>query len=415
MADEADHDLARRGWDALAAADWELARSCFEQAREFERERRGARRARPSRSTSRGSTTRAIELTERAFAPTGSRACRSRRPIARAGSRSCTARSRATWPPPAAGWRAPRACSRGWTSAPAHGWLTLDLGVLHRRCGGARAARARRRSRSPAGTATSTSSSTRSPCWARPTWPSGRVAEGMKLLDEAMTAVSAGEVAGVVSIGDIYCRLLSACEIALDVSRAEEWMAVAGRFDAWSDFVSPVCRDPLRRHPDRGRTLGGGRGGAARRVCAASRPATARCGSRRSSSSPISACARGVSTRRGACSRATSRTRSRGESWRRSRSAQGELALAEDLVQPLPRGRGPVRSRPARRLLELLVQIRLARDDLAGASEALERLTGSPPSPRTSGRAAFAELAAGRVRSPRRRTSGPRRISRRRS
>jgi hypothetical protein len=57
-----------------------------------------------------------------------------------------------------------------------------------------------------------------------------------------MTAVSTGEVAGVVPVGDIYCRLLGACELALDVIRAEEWMTVAGSFGAWSDFVSPVCR-----------------------------------------------------------------------------------------------------------------------------------------------------------------------------
>jgi hypothetical protein len=70
----------------------------------------------------------------------------------------------------------------------------------------------------------------------------GRVAEGMRLIDEAMTAVSAREVVGIVPLGDIWCRLLSACEIALDITRAEQWMSVAGRFGAWSDFVSPVCR-----------------------------------------------------------------------------------------------------------------------------------------------------------------------------
>ena len=37
----------------------------------------------------------------------------------------------------------------------------------------------------------------------------GRVSEGMKLLDQAMTAVSAGEVVGIVPISDIYCRLLA--------------------------------------------------------------------------------------------------------------------------------------------------------------------------------------------------------------
>ena len=57
-----------------------------------------------------------------------------------------------------------------------------------------------------------------------------------------MAAVSTGEVVGVVPISDIYCRLLGACELALDVARAEEWMSVAGSFGAWSDFVSPVCR-----------------------------------------------------------------------------------------------------------------------------------------------------------------------------
>ena len=71
----------------------------------------------------------------------------------------------------------------------------------------------------------------------------GRVAEGMKLIDEAMTAVSAGEVVGIVAVSDILCRLLSACETAMDLARAEQWMSLAGRFEAWSDFVSPVCRN----------------------------------------------------------------------------------------------------------------------------------------------------------------------------
>lgn len=65
----------------------------------------------------------------------------------------------------------------------------------------------------------------------------------MKLVDEAMTAVSTGEVAAVVPVGDILCRLLSACETALDLARAEQWMSVAGRFEPWSEFVSPVCRN----------------------------------------------------------------------------------------------------------------------------------------------------------------------------
>src|SRR3954468_16029750 len=39
---------------------------------------------------------------------------------------------------------------------------------------------------------------------------SGRIAEGMKPIDQAMAAVSSGEVRAVVTAGDVYCRLLSA-------------------------------------------------------------------------------------------------------------------------------------------------------------------------------------------------------------
>jgi DNA-binding CsgD family transcriptional regulator len=70
----------------------------------------------------------------------------------------------------------------------------------------------------------------------------GRVTEGMTLLDQAMAAVSSGEVAGVGPAGEIYCRLLSACERAIDVRRAEQWLAGATRFEAWGDFVPPTCR-----------------------------------------------------------------------------------------------------------------------------------------------------------------------------
>jgi DNA-binding CsgD family transcriptional regulator len=70
----------------------------------------------------------------------------------------------------------------------------------------------------------------------------GRVTEGMRLLDQAMVAVAAGEVVGVGPAGEIYCRLLSACERATDVRRAEQWLATATRFEAWGDFVPPTCR-----------------------------------------------------------------------------------------------------------------------------------------------------------------------------
>ena len=50
----------------------------------------------------------------------------------------------------------------------------------------------------------------------------GRIPEGVALLDEAMAAVVAGDVAPVLA-GDIYCSVLEACHEILDVRRAHEW------------------------------------------------------------------------------------------------------------------------------------------------------------------------------------------------
>ena len=72
----------------------------------------------------------------------------------------------------------------------------------------------------------------------------GRIAEGMAMIDEAMTAVVGGEVTDVVAVGDIYCRLLGACEHATDVRRAEQWMATTQSFAdrTASIMVKTTCR-----------------------------------------------------------------------------------------------------------------------------------------------------------------------------
>lgn len=77
--------------------------------------------------------------------------------------------------------------------------------------------------------------------------------------------------------------------------------------------------------------------------------------------------------------------------------ARGEKALAEDLVQLCLDGEAATDPgcAPA---LELLVQIRLARDDVAAATEALERLIELAATSGDDRAAAFAESAAGRVR-----------------
>jgi DNA-binding CsgD family transcriptional regulator len=70
----------------------------------------------------------------------------------------------------------------------------------------------------------------------------GQVGAGMRLLDEAMAAVTAGRVRDHFAIGEIYCRLLSACEAALDVRRATDWLSMLDRYVVWTDFVRPTCR-----------------------------------------------------------------------------------------------------------------------------------------------------------------------------
>ncbi len=65
----------------------------------------------------------------------------------------------------------------------------------------------------------------------------GRVKEGMALIDEAMTAVTAGELTPRTT-GRAYCNMMSTCERLGDIGRAVEWSEAA---HAW-----------LEPHPDSG-------------------------------------------------------------------------------------------------------------------------------------------------------------------
>ncbi len=58
---------------------------------------------------------------------------------------------------------------------------------------------------------------------------SGRVAEGMQVLDEVMVSVTAGEVSPL-NIGHTYCGVLEACHEVLDLRRAREWTGALSRW-----------------------------------------------------------------------------------------------------------------------------------------------------------------------------------------
>ena len=192
-----------------------------------------------------GEHARAIEVQERAFADTSGAVC-GRRP--RTGALACVPvrvrsrqRGRGQWLDGAGGEHA-----EGVRESAAHGWLILDRApwtsdaAEREHCATAAIAIARRYGEQ--GPRVRCNGAPR-----RGVRRSGRVTEGMTLLDEAMAAVASGEVVGVGPAGEIYCRLLSACERATDVRRAEQWLVP--RLDSRPGRL--WCRRPA------GRTMAG--------------------------------------------------------------------------------------------------------------------------------------------------------------
>ena len=386
--------LIRDGWQALAGSDWDAARACFEAAGELGETAEGLDGLGRALHFQ-GEYSPAIEVTERAFA------------AYRKEGRVVEAADRARWLAFLHGAvNSNMAVASGWMERAAalledaeecagHGWLVLDRAPFtddaderHRLATAALAIARRFGDVDLEYDALSLLGESHV--------AAGRVGEGMKLLDQAMTAVSAGEVVGVVPVGDIYCRLLSACEIALDVARAEEWMAVAGRFGAWSDFVSPVCRTHYG-----GILIAIGRWSEAEdQLLTALRAFES--SYRGMSGWPLGKLA-DLRIRQGRFDEA--RRMAEGyESHPVARRVlaevawgRGEVTLAEELVSLCLDGEAA--ANPAcTPVLEMLVQIRVARDDIPAANEALERLENVAGASHDEVAGAFAELAAGRVR-----------------
>lgn len=72
----------------------------------------------------------------------------------------------------------------------------------------------------------------------------GHVDAGMALVDEAVAAIACGLVTDPWAAGEVYCSLFHACELALDLRRAEAWLLAVDRYvDRTGELpISAICR-----------------------------------------------------------------------------------------------------------------------------------------------------------------------------
>jgi hypothetical protein len=68
-------------------------------------------------------------------------------------------------------------------------------------------------------------------CQGRLLMYSGRVPEGLALLDEAMVGVAAGELSPIFA-GNVYCAMIEGCQEVQDFARASAWTAALTRWCA---------------------------------------------------------------------------------------------------------------------------------------------------------------------------------------
>ena len=398
MTAEAVDDLVNRGRGALAAGAWATARGCFEAAEALD-ERAEVLDGLSQAVHFQGDHARAIELKERAFAA-----------YRRRGNR-VEAAELARWlaflhgsvhgnTAAAGGWmaRAERLLD-GVAECAAHGWITLDRAPFtddaaerERLATAALAIGRRFGDRDLEFSALALLGQARV--------VSGRVADGMVLLDETMAAVLGGEVTGIAAIGEIYCRLLSACEHAADARHAEQWLTAATRSVAWTDFVPPTCRCHYG-----GVLIAVGRWAEAEAELLAAVRSFER-GYRAARVLPLVRLA-DLRVRQGRFEEAERLIEE--NEWhptaRRVSAAiargQGELGLAEELARQCLEGEDPP-APVAAPLLALLVETQIARGDVPAAAETLvrlNRLDATFPGGRTG---AFTELATGQVLAARR-------------
>ena len=69
-----------------------------------------------------------------------------------------------------------------------------------------------------------------------------RVEQGLVLIDEALAAVCAGELAEIATVDSIFCLFFWACELVNDVPRADQWMRRAAELMQRRNVAAAFCR-----------------------------------------------------------------------------------------------------------------------------------------------------------------------------
>ena len=157
----------------------------------------------------------------------------------------------------------------------------------------------------------------------------GRAEEGLRLVDEVMVSVTAGELSPIVT-GLVYCNTIAFCQSVYELRRAREWTAALTRWcELQPDMVAHtgrVPRAPRRDHGATGRLARRARGGSA---C---RPAV-----RARAGRPEGSRQRALSGGRGASAA------------RRARGGRGRVPSGEPERLGAPAGAGAVAAGPGER------------------------------------------------------------------
>jgi DNA-binding NarL/FixJ family response regulator len=227
----------------------------------------------------------------------------------------------------------------------------------------------------------------------------GRVEEGLVLIDEALAAVCAGEPAEIATVDSVFCLFFWACELVNDVPRADQWMRKAAELVQSRNVAGAFCRahyggiltaagrwdEAEAQLVESTRQFGGGMP----RAAALIRLADLRL--RQGRLEETDQLLKGLDTHQDAARPLAA-----------LHLARGETALARDILERCTTGPdddvpGVGATTMIGPLLALLVEVHLAEGNLADAQRAAQRLAGVAHAQRGPYLAAAAALAKGRV------------------